>query len=86
MADDVALRIEHAFLFKGKDERDFEVGCQCLGSLGGHGVGIGVKHLRLAVVCEGSHHRNDTLFDEQAQPVGVDTVDVAHISIVDTIC
>ena len=54
--DDAAVIIrigEHAGLLKGIDEGDIIVGGEGLGGLTGHGVGIGVENLSLAIVGEG---------------------------------
>ena len=55
---------EHAGLLKGEDEGDVVACGQGLGGLGGHGVGVGVEDVAVAVVCQGGYDGHQAGLDE----------------------
>ena len=74
---------QHAALLEREDERHVVMSGQRLGRLRGHGVGIGVENVALAVVGQRCYDGGDACLYQSGQHVTVGTVDVAHKAEVD---
>ena len=76
----VIIRVaEHAFLLKGVDESDVIAhSCQCFGSLGSHGVGVGIENIAHSIVGKRGYYRHGTLLNEGRKGCAVGTIYITY--------